>query len=290
MDISRRTALMLPAAASTVTLGGVASARASNPALAVAVYPITATKTFVVMTGATDPVTVRNTSGATVGSIAPTSLSTVLRVNAATGTRLTVSAGSFRASVLVGTPAGSIARLVNKRTPLGTYVPSGLILAERGFRLTPAAATAYGRMRADAARAGHQLRISEAYRSFETQRAQYSGYVAKFHSAAVADGWSARPGYSEHQLGLTIDLMSADDVNTQKVAFGSMPVGRWIAASAWRYGFILRYPSQAAKTITGYNYEPWHVRYVGPALAADMHRAAWQTYDRYTGSPDAPAY
>ena len=116
-----------------------------------------------------------------------------------------------------------------------------------------------------AADAGHpQLHLTSGFRSYETQQATYDYWVRTL-GQKEADRISARPGHSEHQLGQAADIWGRDCAGRE--CFGSTPEGRWVAANAHRWGFIVRYPA-GGEGVTGYAYEPWHLRYVGP-------RAAW---------------
>lgn len=113
-----------------------------------------------------------------------------------------------------------------------------------------------------AAAAGEGLNIYElsGYRSYQTQQNLYARYVAEDGQAA-ADTYSARPGHSEHQTGLALD------VNSLSSSFAYTAEGIWLAENAWKYGFIIRYEKEK-EDMTGYIYEPWHIRYVGRDLAA----------------------
>lgn len=130
----------------------------------------------------------------------------------------------------------------------------------------------------DATAAGHPgLYVRSAYRSYDEQADVYAYWVALL-GQEQADLISARPGHSEHQLGLAVDVAgpSCDGWD----CFGDTPEGRWVAANAHRYGFIIRYP-EGGTPVTGYAYEPWHLRYVGPRAAWMMHvrdEIYWDTY------------
>ena len=93
----------------------------------------------------------------------------------------------------------------------------------------------------------------------------YSNYV-KTYGQAAADTFSAKPGHSEHQTGLAVDLTTADQYCRLERCFGDTAAGKWLAANTPAYGFILRYPD-GKEAATGYTYEPWHFRYVGPEFA-----------------------
>ncbi len=112
----------------------------------------------------------------------------------------------------------------------------------------------------DAKAAGYTLRVASSYRSYIDQYIIYNDYV-KRDGQAAADRYSARPGHSEQQSGLAFDLKcpTYDGLTT---AFADMPEGIWVAENCHKYGFIIRYPKDKEE-ITGYMYEPWHVRYLG---------------------------
>jgi D-alanyl-D-alanine carboxypeptidase len=103
-----------------------------------------------------------------------------------------------------------------------------------------------------------------------------------------ADSVSARPGHSEHQTGLAADLGASSGECALRACFGDMPEGKWLAANAYRYGFIIRY-QKGATPRTGYAYEPWHLRYVGKQLAAEMQRTS-VTLEEYFHLPAYPDY
>jgi zinc D-Ala-D-Ala carboxypeptidase len=117
----------------------------------------------------------------------------------------------------------------------------------------------------DAADEDLWLRVTSAYRSFGTQAALKAGYKV-IYGAGTANQFSADQGYSEHQLGTTIDFTTAK-TGTLTAAFDTTPESKWLLANAHRYGFILSYP----KNNKYYIYEPWHWRFVGVELATRLH-------------------
>ena len=127
------------------------------------------------------------------------------------------------------------------------------------------AANAFHRL-ADAAREqGLELVVTTAYRSYGFQSTLYNNYVARDGQEA-ADKYSAQPGKSEHQTGLAADL-SSPSVNYQlTLDFADTKEGQWLAENAHLFGFIIRYP-EGKEDITGYQYEPWHIRYTGLTAA-----------------------
>ena len=119
--------------------------------------------------------------------------------------------------------------------------------------------------------AGVTLRVGSGYRSYATQASLFASY-ARRHGEAEASRFSSRPGYSEHQSGLAVDFAGADQTCWVDDCFERTAAGKWLAAHAHEYGFILRYPKGKEK-ITGYQYEPWHFRYVGRELAGALHQS-----------------
>lgn len=134
---------------------------------------------------------------------------------------------------------------------------------------------------------GVALVFGSGYRSGELQREFYTQYVAQDGKKA-ADHYSARPGYSEHQTGLALDLVSESSECYLEVCWAKTPEGKWVAANAHKYGFVIRYPNKK-QDITGYQYEPWHLRYVGRDLAQKVYDAD-QTLEEYFGLEAAPDY
>lgn len=131
--------------------------------------------------------------------------------------------------------------------------------------LTKACSDAFRTMQSAAAKQGIDLYIVSGYRSYSLQQSIYSRYCYQ-DGRAAADTYSARPGHSEHQTGLAMDL------NSLYASFAYTAEGRWLAANAYKYGFIIRYPKNK-QSVTGYIYEPWHVRYLGKELAADVYKS-----------------
>lgn len=177
--------------------------------------------------------------------------------------------------------------VVNKIRPLNpkNYAPPLAALnLPGGGQMRPEAAAALQQLFADyQAQTGAQLKVVSAYRSYNTQVTTYNGWVARL-GQAQADRQSARPGFSEHQTGLAVDINTGADQG-----FGATPAGMWLAANCYKYGFIVRYPD-GLEAITGYEYEPWHVRYIGVALATEMHTTGVQTLEQFFGLPAAPDY
>jgi D-alanyl-D-alanine carboxypeptidase len=170
-------------------------------------------------------------------------------------------------SILAGDPYYRF--LVDKSHSLpASYAPEDLVdlgarsyrVNKAGMQLRAAAAESLETMAAAAASEGIRLLVSSAYRSFDYQRTVYERNVSQLGQAA-ADRESARPGQSQHQLGLAVDFGTVDD------SFYGTAQERWLAANAGRFGWSLSYP-QDKEEITGYRWESWHYRYVGLSVGS----------------------
>lgn len=190
--------------------------------------------------------------------------------------------------------------IVNKQRKLqpSDYAPSDLtvpdITMKSGItsdenRLRGETATALEQLAKAAKAENITLTMQSGYRSYAYQTALYGRYVRE-QGQSAADTQSARPGYSEHQTGLAVDLggTSRPACNIEQ-CYEDTPEGRWIAANAYKYGFVVRYP-EGKQSVTGYIYEPWHLRYVGTSLAAEMHGTSAATLEEFFGLPAAPDY
>ena len=149
------------------------------------------------------------------------------------------------------------------------YVVSGKILPNMTAMFNAAAA------------AGVPLSLTSAYRSYSNQVATYNNWVRVNGSTAAADTVSARPGYSEHQTGLAID-MSAGSCSLE--CFRGTPQYQWMLGNAHSFGFVERYPA-GHEAITGYSPEAWHWRYVGSAAATAMKNAGVKTLEQFWNVP-----
>lgn len=154
-----------------------------------------------------------------------------------------------------------------------TYV-NGILIANKTYGLPssygpgdidPEVKKAFEVMQKAATAQGLNIYISSGFRSYNYQQRIYNNYVAK-DGVALADTYSARAGYSEHQSGLCFDLNSIDD------SFAATPEGKWVAEHAHEYGFIIRYP-KGKEDVTGYQYESWHLRYLGVETATAVYQS-----------------
>jgi zinc D-Ala-D-Ala carboxypeptidase len=129
---------------------------------------------------------------------------------------------------------------------------------------------------------GMNLLAQSGYRSYDTQVSIFA-YNAEQKGEEVANKTSSKPGQSEHQTGLSMDVTSPE-VNYELVeAFGETKEGKWLGENAHKYGFIIRYP-KGKEEITGYKYEPWHLRYVGVEHAKKIHEQGI-TLEEYLQKP-----
>lgn len=162
----------------------------------------------------------------------------------------------------------------------------GTIIANKSFSLpstynpglTSETSAAFYNMQAAIGQENMSLWIASGFRSYYTQLYLFNSY-ANTYGTWLADTFSARAGYSEHQLGQALDINSIDD------RFNLTSEGRWLNRNAWYYGFVLRYP-ESKQQITGYKFEPWHYRYVGYTLARKLYNGGdWLTFEEYFGIP-----
>ena len=165
---------------------------------------------------------------------------------------------------------GEYIPLVNPENPLTEDFQPQLVEVEgyEGYRVDATCVEALEEMLAACKKAGNNVKINSAYRDLEQQQAMWEkyrkNYMAQGYSYAQAEkltaGYVAVPGTSEHHTGLGIDIGKGEKTYA------------WLAEHCWEYGFILRYP-EGKKKITGFNYEPWHFRYLGKPLAEAVHKS-----------------
>ncbi|MCQ6271404.1 M15 family metallopeptidase [Pseudarthrobacter sp. R1] len=187
--------------------------------------------------------------------------------------------------------------VVNKHRPLipADYVPADLVVpavattaSGEAALLNSTTAAAAEAMFAAAAGEGVAMVLASGYRSYGTQVATYNGYVAS-RGQADADTAGARPGYSEHQTGWAFDIADGGGACGFQPCFADQPAAMWAKANGHRFGFVVRYPWMF-HPITGYYYEPWHLRYIGVEAATDMAARGIFTLEEYFGVGAAPGY
>ena len=180
--------------------------------------------------------------------------------------------------------------VVNKKHPLTPldHVPAPLATVA-GKEVAAVVAPHLTAMLEAAVADGLSLVVTSGYRSLEYQRSVHARTVRE-KGLAAAEGLSARPGYSEHQTGLAVDLASGTDPGCAALdCFGRTAEARWLAANAGTFGFLLRYPAGATE-ITGYAPEPWHHRWVGTDLVRRMAERRVRTLEEFFGIPGGPEY
>ncbi|MBW7453588.1 D-alanyl-D-alanine carboxypeptidase family protein [Paenibacillus sepulcri] len=192
---------------------------------------------------------------------------------------LTIKKNASGQSVI--TNSSSIVELVNKYRNLpSSYVPDDLVVPKVAFsfsgnnpkkQLRKVAATALEKLFAGAKKDGITLKAVSGYRSYGTQKAIFDRN-ADLKGEKEANKTSAHPGQSEHQTGLAMDVSSASVGYGLEESFGTTKEGKWLKAHAAEYGFIIRYQKDKEK-LTGYSYEPWHIRYVGVFIASEITKA-----------------
>jgi len=205
---------------------------------------------------------------------------------------------TFNRSQYSTTDPTSIWVVVNKHHALNpvSYVPADLTVPSVPLRVPgnesmqtrKVTATALETMFAAAKTEGINLMLSSGYRSYQYQVSLYNSYV-QGSSVAEADKTSARPGFSEHQTGLAADIEPLNQKCDVDACFATLPEGVWLAANAYKYGFIIRYTAGKVP-VTGYSYEPWHVRYVGTELSNELHKENVETLEEFFGLGAAPGY
>lgn len=168
--------------------------------------------------------------------------------------------------------------LVNKEHSLNEdYVPEDLVTIEVPYvidnpevnQLRANASTQLSNIFEAALENDIELKARSGYRSYSTQVNLYTNYVEN-HGQEAADRFSARPGTSEHQTGLAMDITSEEVNNQLTEDFINVSSGQWLSENAHQFGFIMRYP-EGKEEITGYQYEPWHYRYVGEEIATYIY-------------------
>lgn len=190
---------------------------------------------------------------------------------------------------------GSIWWVVNRQRPLpDNYRPNDLVVPDVSLRLGVNSEQMQIRQIVEssiidmfnAAKASSiTLVFGSGFRSEALQAQFYNNYVASDGQLA-ADRYSARPGTSEHQTGLSFDVTNTSRTCHLEVCFEDTAEGQWVKANAYKYGFIVRYP-EGKENITGYQYEPWHLRYVGKDLANEI-KSTSQAMEEFFGLDPVP--
>ncbi len=169
--------------------------------------------------------------------------------------------------------------LVNKEYQLPSkYTPSDLVSASlsgirkgESFLLRNILINDLKELVTAATADGIDLSIRSGYRSYSTQVSTYNYWLSvNGGSISATDKISARAGHSQHQLGTAVDFSSSEIQDGLGGVFSSTKASVWLANNAWKYGFVISYPS-GYESVTGYNYESWHYRYIGKTYAQEVH-------------------
>ncbi|MBR1970348.1 MAG: M15 family metallopeptidase [Clostridia bacterium] len=166
--------------------------------------------------------------------------------------------------------------IVNKyyKVPDGYHPPD--LKSFDGQLLREETGNAYKKMREDALKQGLNIRVVSGYRSVEYQRGLYNRYLSN-DSRENVDRYSARPGYSEHHTGMAMDIFGSQDGLRN---FENTPEYPWVRDNCYKYGFIIRYLVET-EDITGYESEPWHLRYVGTKVSTEMKEKNIKSFEEY---------
>ncbi|HKU18571.1 MAG TPA: M15 family metallopeptidase [Candidatus Saccharimonadales bacterium] len=217
-----------------------------------------------------------------------------------TGAGATSQPAGFNKQQYSLTDASSLWVVVNKKRPLNPlqYAPAHLVVPDIPLRsnitgderqVSSVMAPALETMVRAASTEGVHLNLQSGYRSYAFQTNLFNSYVQQ-SGLAAAEQASARPGHSEHQTGLAADLGGTSQPACNVAAcFADTVEGKWLVVNAYKYGFIIRYPADKV-AVTGYEYEPWHVRYIGTALSTEMHDQGVETLEEFFGLGAAPSY
>ncbi|AJS61059.1 peptidase M15 [Paenibacillus sp. IHBB 10380] len=180
--------------------------------------------------------------------------------------------------IAIVTNPEAVTVVVNKKRSLPEgYEPKDLVEPNVPFsfdephekrHMRKEAAEALEKLFAEAKSDGIELRAVSGYRSYSRQKSIYENNV-RTKGEEYTSQVSAVPGTSEHQTGLSIDVSSPSVNNAIEEVFGGSVEGQWLAEHAPEFGFIIRYP-EGQEAVTGYVYEPWHIRYIGTDLAPDL--------------------
>ncbi|MCL2367812.1 MAG: D-alanyl-D-alanine carboxypeptidase family protein [Oscillospiraceae bacterium] len=194
---------------------------------------------------------------------------------------LVLATGLYAQAITTDTPAEYLI-LVNRHHGLGSgYRPADLIPVGGGQLMRARAANAFLDMQRSMNAANLFLTVRSGFRSYETQRTIFNNAVRNMGQTA-AERWFARPGHSEHQTGLAIDIVQRGFTGSplSSARFQTTRHFAWLQENAHNYGFIMRYPAEY-EHITGIAFEPWHWRYIGASSATYMRENGFRVFETY---------
>lgn len=189
--------------------------------------------------------------------------------------------------------------VVNKQRALNpiNYVPQKLLVPESTQYLDNSRKISMAEITADAlhqmsqamnAEGAGKIFVNSGYRSFEYQGQLFESKIVQYGMAEALIR-SAKAGHSEHQTGLAIDVSAVGQGCAIMQCFGDTDAGRWIAQNSWRFGFVVRYELDQTQ-VTGYTYEPWHLRYLGTELASEYFLKDFKTLEEFWNLAPATNY
>lgn len=193
----------------------------------------------------------------------------------------------------------SVFVIVNKHRPItpAGFQPLDLVEVKeskslensRGHKLSLPAAEALESMALEMQKQGQgKLTLNSGFRSYKAQDSLYKGIV-KSQGETQALLKAAKASFSEHQTGLAADISFPSQGCAVMTCFGNTKAGKWISENSWRFGFVVRY-KLGTEAITGYSYEPWHLRYVGLEVAKLYSESGMKTLEEFWGLRPAPNY
>ncbi len=187
----------------------------------------------------------------------------------------------YEDTVVIDNPS-DVDAIVNKYYSLpSVYTPVDLVDKGDGRSLRQRAYRAFDEVASELNKIGGEIYLISAYRGYARQETLYNGYIEEY-GKDYADISSARPGFSEHQTGLSMDILNVSGVanSLTEANFETTDEYKWLVENAYKHGLILRYP-EGEDDVTGYMYEPWHWRYVGEDVATFMKENEIETLEEF---------
>ncbi|WP_100812396.1 MULTISPECIES: M15 family metallopeptidase [unclassified Microbacterium] len=172
--------------------------------------------------------------------------------------------------------------------PADWVAPSNVPLGNLAAVRTDIAPTVTAMFEASVAAGTGRIGMQNGYRGYSVQQRIHNDRVASLGKEA-GERLAARPGYSEHQSGIAMDVFGCTPGCSSSEQFGTTATYQWVVEHSWEFGWIIRY-EDGQTPITGYDPEAWHLRYIGPELAAAYHAGGFHTLEEFFGLPAAPGY
>lgn len=172
--------------------------------------------------------------------------------------------------------------------PVDWVAPADVPLGNLAAVRTDIAPTVTAMSEAAVAAGAGQIGVQNGYRGYSVQQRIHNDRVASLGKEA-GERLAARPGYSEHQSGIAMDVFGCTPGCSSSEQFGTTPTYQWVVDHGWEFGWIIRY-EDGQTPITGYDPEAWHLRYIGLELAAAYHAGGFHTLEEFFGLPAAPGY